>query len=235
MAAVLGSTAFVVTSLPATKFSDSEVPLWLSLSITSRSRNLIYPVVASMMKFVGATRKQAGKAINDDAFVAFDGTFAFLMDGAGDARGAAQKCIEKIKRYKPQMPSFEQLIVMLNITLVEYSAESTFIGIKVENNLLSGLSCGDSLLYLVRDGQLLRVNKNTNPRLGTSRPSIYQLALSLREHDVIIVASDGFVLDGDKLVQVVHEHVSRPEELPRVLLDAHPDCSDDITVVTQVI
>jgi hypothetical protein len=50
------------------------------------------------MNFVGATRKQAGKSINDDAFAAFNGTFAFLLDGAGNARGAAKRCADIIRQ-----------------------------------------------------------------------------------------------------------------------------------------
>jgi Stage II sporulation protein E (SpoIIE) len=187
------------------------------------------------MKFIGATRKQMGKDINDDAFTVFDGTFAFLMDGAGDARGAAEKCIDIIKSYQPQMPPFNQLVTLLNMTLIDYGAESTFLAIKVEDSFLSGVSCGDSPLYVIRDGQSLRVNKNTKPRLGTSRPDIYRIALSLKIHDVIIAASDGFVLDGDKLVDTVGQHISKPAELPEALLEAQTYCGDDVTVITRVI
>jgi len=187
------------------------------------------------MRFVGATRKQVGKDINDDAFAVFDGMFAFLMDGAGDARGAAHKCIDTIKSYQPQMPSFNQLVTLLNMTIIGYGAESTLLAIKVENNFLSGVSCGDSPLYVIRDGQLLRLNKNTKPRLGTSRPEIYQIALSLKRHDVIIAASDGFVLDGDKLVGTVGQHISNPGELSEALLEAQTYCGDDVTVITRVI
>jgi serine/threonine protein phosphatase PrpC len=186
-------------------------------------------------KFIGATRKQVGKDINDDAFAVFDGMFAFLMDGAGEARGAAQKCIDTIKSYQPQMPSFNQLVTLLNMTLIGYGAESTLLAIKVEDNFLSGVSCGDSPLYVIRDGQLLRVNKNTKPRLGTSRPDIYRIALSLKRHDVIIAASDGFVLDGDKLVDTVGQHISKPGELSEVLLEAQTYCGDDVTVITRVL
>jgi hypothetical protein len=190
------------------------------------------------MNFIGATRKQAGKSINDDAFIAFNGTFAFLLDGAGNARGAAKRCADIIRGQYQQnlMPSFPHLINLLNMSLIGLDAESTFVGIEIkQGNFLTGVSCGDSPLYVIREGQLLRINQNTKPRLGTSRPDIYWIALALKKHDVIVAASDGLVLDRYRLVQTVQRYMLRPSEMAEALLKAQADCSDDVTVITKLI
>jgi hypothetical protein len=41
------------------------------------------------MRFYGATRCEAGKAMNEDAFACL-GVWAILLDGAGDTKGAAK-------------------------------------------------------------------------------------------------------------------------------------------------
>jgi hypothetical protein len=190
------------------------------------------------MNFIGATRKQAGKSINDDAFTAFNGTFAFLLDGAGNARGAAKRCVDIIRGQYQQnlMPSFPHLISLLNINLIGLDAESTLVGIEIkQGNFLTGVSSGDSPLYVIRDGQLLRINQNTKPRLGTIRPDIYWIALALKKHDVIVAASDGFVLDRYRLVQTVQRYMLRPSEIAEALLNAQADCSDDVTVITRLV
>ena len=45
------------------------------------------------MRFYGATRSEAGKAMTEDAFACF-GEWAILLDGAGDAKGAAKGCVD---------------------------------------------------------------------------------------------------------------------------------------------
>jgi serine/threonine protein phosphatase PrpC len=191
------------------------------------------------MNFIGATRKQSGKNINDDAFAVFNGTFAFLLDGAGNARGAAKRCADIIRQqYQQQslMPPFPHLINLLNMTLIGLDAESTFVGIEIkQGNFLSGVSCGDSLVYVIRDGKLLRINENTKPPLGTSRPDIYWMTFALKNDDVIVVASDGVTLDKYRLAQTVQRYMLRHDEMAEALLKVQADCSDDATVITTLV
>ena len=44
------------------------------------------------MRFYGATRCEAGKAMNEDAFACL-GVWAILLDVAGDTKGPAKGCI----------------------------------------------------------------------------------------------------------------------------------------------
>jgi hypothetical protein len=191
------------------------------------------------MNFIGATRKQSGKNINDDAFAVFNGTFAFLLDGAGNARGAAKRCADIIRQqYQQQslMPPFPYLTNLLNMTLIGLDAECTFVGIEIkQGDFLSGVSCGDSPVHVIRDGKLLRINENTKPRLGTSRPDIYWMTFTLKKDDVIVVASDGLTLDKYRLVQTVQRYMLRHDEMAEALLKAQADCSDDATVITTLI
>jgi hypothetical protein len=191
------------------------------------------------MNFIGATRKQSGKNINDDAFAVFKGTFAFLLDGAGNARGAAKRCADIIRQqYQQQslMPPFPHLINLLNMTLIGLDAESTFVGVEIkQGDFLSGVSCGDSLVHVIRDGKLLRINENTKPRLGTSSPHVYWITFALKKDDVIVVASDGLTLDKHRLVQTVQRYMLRHDEMAEALLKAQADCSDDATVITTLI
>jgi hypothetical protein len=191
------------------------------------------------MNFIGATRKQSGKNINDDAFAVFNGTFAFLLDGAGNARGAAKRCADIIRQqYQQQslMPPFPHLINLLNMTLIGLDAESTFVGVEIkQGDFLSGVSCGDSLVHVIRDGKLLRVNENTKPRLGTSRPHVYWMTFALKKDDVIVAASDGVTLDKYRLVQTVQRYLLRKDEMAEAVLNAQADRSDDVTVITGVV
>jgi hypothetical protein len=191
------------------------------------------------MNFIGATRKQTGKSISDDAFTVFNGTFAFLLDGAGSTRGAAHRCVDIILgQYHQQnlMPSFPHLISLLNMSLIGLDAESAFLGMEIKpGNFLTGVSCGESPLYVIRDGQALRINHSTKLRLGSSRPDMYWIGFALRKRDVIVAASDGFVLDRHSLVETVQRYKHRPSEMAEALLNAQADCPDDVTVITKLV
>jgi len=189
------------------------------------------------MSFIGATRKEAGRGINNDAFAVF-GNSAFLLDGAGNARGAARRCVD-IVRQQYRQPSCQMtlsaLVKRLDAALLGFGAESTFVGIEIEGGYLTGLSCGDSPLWVVRTGQLLRINENTKPRLGTGCPEVLGFSFALKRHDVILAASDGLVLDNYRIVQTVQGNLLRPSEMADALLKAQKDCSDDLTVLTGVV
>jgi hypothetical protein len=134
------------------------------------------------------------------------------------------------------MLSFPYLIWLLNRSLIGLDAESAFVGIEIkQGNFLTGVSCGDSPLYVIRDGRILRINCSTNLRLGTCRPDIYWIGHALKKHDVIVAASDGFALDRHRLVETVQRHMHRPSEMAEALLNAQADRPDDVTVITKLV
>jgi len=134
-----------------------------------------------------------------------------------------------------ETPAFQQLLNLLNMNLTGFGAESTFLGIQVTDSTLSGVSVGDSLLWVVREGQLLRINEITKPRLGAGRVNPNWLEFALKKHDVILAASDGLTLDHYRLVQLVQRFMLRPQEMPQAILDAQKDASDDCTVIAGVV
>jgi serine/threonine protein phosphatase PrpC len=99
------------------------------------------------------------------------------------------------------MPSFSHLLGILNLKLIELKAESTFLGVEIKHgNFLSGISCGDSSVYVVRGHEVLRINESTKPRLGTFAPNFHWIAFPLQKNDVVILASDGFLCGTDHVL-----------------------------------
>jgi len=147
------------------------------------------------MRFYGATRSEPGKAVNDDAFACL-GDLAILLDGAGHAQGAAKRCVDFLVarlEVTPDMP-LSELLGIANQFFLGANQESTLLALQVQGStLLTAVSCGDSPLYLVREGRVEQVNETTKPRLGNPRPGIKHLAFPLRASDVVIGASDGFL------------------------------------------
>ena len=81
------------------------------------------------MRFYGATRTEPGKAVNDDAFACF-GNRAILLDGAGNAHGAAKSCVKFLTgllEENPDMP-LNELIGIANQFLLGANQESTLLG-----------------------------------------------------------------------------------------------------------
>jgi hypothetical protein len=177
-------------------------------------------------------RKQLGKALNDDAFY-IDESKAYLLDGAGNANGAAGRCIELIRRTQ-EWRGLSSLINLINFRLIGLNAQSTFAGVTCERSRLYGMSCGNSPLWVVRDAQLIRVNE-TRRRLGTGQMDLQWLSFDLRRYDVIVLATDGLTLDRHRLVRTVQKYLLRPTEMPEAILTAQTDQSDDVTVLTRVI
>jgi hypothetical protein len=61
------------------------------------------------MRFYGATRCEAGKAMNEDAFACL-GVWAILLDGAGDTKGAAKGCIDFLVARLEACPNLPQRV-----------------------------------------------------------------------------------------------------------------------------
>src|SRR5690242_2028250 len=101
--------------------------------------------------------------------------------------------------------------------------------------LLTAVFCGDSLLYLVREGRVEQMNEIKKPRLGTLQPGIKYLAFPVRRSDVIIAVSDGFCLARSQLLNAVQRTLLRPDSMPEAILQAQRDSFDDVTLVCAVI
>jgi Stage II sporulation protein E (SpoIIE) len=184
-----------------------------------------------MKRFFGASRPQANKANDDSFFVAADA--AFLMDGAGNAGGKAQQCLNVI-RSTPR-PSWNSLVQLLNSNLMGIGIEATFLGLQVKDGIAAGVCCGDSAVYLYRAGQLTKMSENTKPRLGTPTPATAPFSFAVQKHDVIVVCSDGLTLDRYRLIGIIQRNMLAPADLPSRILDAQADRSDDTTVLTFVV
>ena len=80
------------------------------------------------MRFYGATRCEAGKAMNEDAFACL-GDWAILLDGAGDAKGAAKGCIDFLVARLEACPNLalSELIGIANQFLLGTNQECTVI------------------------------------------------------------------------------------------------------------
>lgn len=171
------------------------------------------------MRFYGATRSEPGKPVNDDAFACI-GDRAILLDGAGNAQGAAESCVHFLveqlegRRDTP----LSELIRIANQFFLSAHQESTMLAVHVQDSSLLAVSCGDSPLYLVRDGRVEQMNATTKPRLGTLRPGIEHLAFPLRTSDVIIGASDGLSLGSHQLLSAVERTMLYPERMPEAIL-----------------
>jgi hypothetical protein len=189
------------------------------------------------MRFYGAIRGEPGKAVSDDAFACL-GDRAILLDGAGNAQGSAQSCVDFLIAQlaaKPDMP-LNELIGIANQFFLDANQESTLLALHVQgSSLLTAVSCGDSPLYLVRAGRVEQMNETTKPRLGTPQPGIKQLALPLRTADVIIGASDGLCLGTHQLLSAVERTMLHPESMPEAILQTQRAFFDDVSLVCAVI
>lgn len=189
------------------------------------------------MRFYGATRCDVGKAMNEDAFACLD-EWAILLDGAGDAKGAAKGCVDLLVARLETSPSvaMRELIGIANQFLLDANEESTVLALHVQGSaLLTAASCGDSPLYLVREGRVEQMNEITKPRLGTLQPGVKYLAFPLRRSDVIIGATDGLCLASYRLLNAVQRTMLWPDSMPEAILQAQRDSFDDVTLVCAVI
>lgn len=189
------------------------------------------------MTFYGATRCEAGKAMNEDAFACL-GKWAILLDGAGEANGAAKDCVDILVARLEACPNLplSELVGIANQFLLGTKQESTVLALHVQGAaLLTAACCGDSPLYMVREGRVEQMNEITKPRLGTLQPGIKYLALPLRKSDVIIGASDGLCLAAYRLLNAVQRTMLRPDCMPEAILEAQRDSTDDVTLVCAVV
>jgi len=182
------------------------------------------------MNWTGATRKQADKRDNDDAFAIYGDT-TILLDGAGNAQGKAARALRTLRT---PLPPLQQLAKQLHTVLLGFGIEATFIGAQVTDKVLSGISIGNSLLYYVRDGKLQRINNATKTRLGSPSPELSEYRVEMAKHDCILLASDGLTLDKYRLVETIKRNMLNPAPMAEAILQAQRDGSDDVTVVCRV-
>jgi hypothetical protein len=123
-----------------------------------------------------------------------------------------------------------------NQFLLGVNQESTLLALHVQSSaFLTAVSCGDSPLFLVREGRVEQMNETTKPRLGNPRPGIKHLAFPLRTSDVVIGASDGLSLGSYQLLSAVERTMLHPENMPEAILEAQRGSWDDVTLVCAVI
>jgi len=129
-----------------------------------------------------------------------------------------------------------ELVGIANQFFLGANQESTMLALRVQDSsLLTAVSCGDSPLYLVREGRVEQMNETTKPRLGTLQPGIKHLAFPLRTSDVIIGASDGLSVGSHQLLSAVERTMLQPQSMPEVILRAQRDSFDDVTLGCRVI
>ena len=185
------------------------------------------------MKFCGASRRQDGKSVNDDAFACL-GNYAFLMDGAGACGGRAQRLMEIVKRQGNQA-HLQQLVTLLNFHAISLGLESTLLAVHIQDEVLTGVSIGNNTVHLLRDGRLTRLNETTRRRLGRPNPDVHYFSAALKRYDCVVLCSDGVVLDAYRFSQILQRYLLRPTEMPEAVLAAQKDHSDDATVVCRSI
>ena len=73
-------------------------------------------------------------------------------------------------------------------------ASTTLVGGTVVNGKLLAVSYGDSYIYILRDGKLIKVNEQVKEYLGYNEPNLVSVIIhDLQIGDRVIFASDGFV------------------------------------------
>ena len=175
--------------------------------------------------------------MSDDAFACL-GDRAILLDGAGNAQGSAQSCVDFLTAQLAARPDMllNELVGIANQFFLAANQESTLLALHVQgSSLLTAISCGDSPLYLVREGRVEQMNATTKPRLGNLQPGIKHLAFPLRTSDVIIGASDGLSLGSHQLLSAVQRTMLQPESMPEAILQAQRGSWDDVSLVCAVI
>lgn len=198
----------------------------------------------------GATRIQAGRKANEDAFVIEREPFPYaaLFDGAGNAEQAAHrvarffKVLIRDQAAKARDPAAWAGWVRLMDSQLLGGTQSTFVGAAVpdvDQGLVVGAYAGNSRAYLAgEDGVRLLTAESSLGRLGSGWALAKTFSLRLRPHDILLLMSDGAwgAYSGTYVLRktvgsALGRHFS---ELPQVLLDgAAPrgEPADDMTVV----
>ena len=160
-------------------------------------------ILMNIKKFVATTKKGLNKKYNDDIVNFNDvdgGTILYLADGAtgvGDGRYASKIFSEECLQIKKILNKSELLNFMssidMKIMLSDYDCDTTGIILQIgENNIITGVSVGDSDAYLFTKDNIINLTKNQKrkPRLGNlSYPVFFEHVIE--KDDKIFMATDG--------------------------------------------
>jgi hypothetical protein len=198
----------------------------------------------------GATRPQAGRTANEDAFVIErEPVFhAGLFDGAGNAEQAAHRVARFFKKLvrdqlaKAGNPAAWTGWVRLMDSFLLGGNQSTFVGLAVPDpgsGQVIGAYAGNSRLYRIGEDGVKIVTFEPSPgRLGTGQAVARTFSLTPGPYDILLLMSDGAWLPFGSTyllrkaaMSALTKHFS---EVPQAVLDAatppNGPC-DDMTVV----
>jgi serine/threonine protein phosphatase PrpC len=198
----------------------------------------------------GATRFQAGKAVNEDVFVIDRDPIPLvaIFDGAGNAEQAAERASRFFKTLITdpdasvgEMDTWAGWVRLMDSHLWG-GPESTFVGAAVPDvnlGLIVGAYAGNSRAYLAgREGFQLLTTESSPARLGSGRVEARTFSVAFRPHDILLLMSDGaWAPFGNTAVlrKAIESAASRHfSEVPEAILGAAtpPDGPpDDMTVV----
>ena len=199
------------------------------------------------MEIYSATRRQDGKATNEDAFVLGRGDvpYAALCDGSGNAQGVAKRALGLFQRLIAEVGPVEltRFATWTSWAKVLDSAlmggpQSTFLAVAVVGNQIVGGCAGDSRLYrLTQDGVIEIVTEGASKyRLGSGMVEPYPIHLPRNQGEVLLLASDGaWTPLGLPILRRVWGKASSMHfsEFPALLLEeaGEKGCADDMTVI----
>jgi serine/threonine protein phosphatase PrpC len=198
----------------------------------------------------GATRNQAGRLRNEDAFVIDRNPVphAAVFDGAGNAEQAARRVVsffQNLIRDQPEKAgdaeAWAAWVRLMDSHLLG-GAQSTFVGAAVPDNGVArvvGGYAGNARAYLVgEDGVKLITAESSPARLGSGNVEARSFALELRARDILLLMSDGawvpFSSPHCLKKAVTAAALKHFSEVPEAVLEAAtpPDGPpDDMTVV----
>ena len=199
------------------------------------------------VEIYAATRRQDGKATNEDAFVLGRGgvPYAALCDGSGNAQGVAKRALGIFQRLvgevgpeqMTQFATWTSWVKVLDSALMG-GPQSTFLAVAIVGDRVVGSCVGDSRLYrLTLDGGIEIVTEGASKhRLGTGQVEPWPIHLPLNPGEVLLLASDGaWTPLGLPTLQRVWGRASNLHfsEFPSLLLDeaGRTGCADDMTVI----
>jgi serine/threonine protein phosphatase PrpC len=198
----------------------------------------------------GATRPQAGRAANEDAFVIESEPIfhSAIFDGAGNAEQAARKAARffrsliKDQSVKAGDPAAWEAWVRLMDSHLLGANQSTFVGLSVPDpraTRVAGAHAGNSRAYCIgADGVKIVSHEPSPRRLGSGQATAKTWTLELGPYDILLLMSDGaWAPFGSTYLlrkaawSALAKHFS---EVPQAVLDAatSPDGpADDMTVI----
>jgi len=198
----------------------------------------------------GATRFQAGRATNEDAFLIDRDPVAYaaIFDGAGNAEQAAERAanffrtlISDPEASVGEMDTWASWMRLMDSHLWG-GPESAFVGAAVPDlklGLVVGAYAGNARAYLAgRDNFRIITAESSPARLGSGHVEAKTFSVAFHPHDTLLLMSDGAwaPFGNTALLRKAIEAASSRHfsEVPEAILDAATPADgppDDMTVV----